>query len=441
MNIFNYTILFIYCNAVCNIREEGDGNRRTFNTFNNKIKKHKWKAAAPHGRLPHTKHKLKFQAVGNSNHCCHSSFYSFRSSSVGLETGEWHRCRSLSFTPPASLRSHGSRPRPTRHIPPSPLAGRGVLPRLRSTPPLPPLPGGARQGGRGVPGGKDRRGERKETEGWGVTEKREGREKKKISVRFPDTLPLGPQPTERLTRGAMRWYWTSLVDGPMPLRLLAAGDGSSGRGQPAASPPFPAPPPTWRMAAGSGPLANGADSSAPSRMAATPPRPRSTAASLPSHLFFFCSSTTASGSHWRSPPLPAARSPQHRDPTQQRGLSDSVSLLHPGLRHQCNAVRNIREEGGGNRRTFNTFNNKIKKHKWKAAAPHGRLPHTKHKLKFQAWSSLIFHCCHSSFYSFRSSSVGLETGEWRRCRSLSFTPPASLRSHGSRPRPTRHIYI
>ncbi len=85
-------------------------------------------------------------------------------------------------------------------------------------------------------------------------------------------------------------------------------------------------------------LANGADSSAPSRMAATPPRPRSTAASLPSHLFFFCSSTTASGSHWRSPPLPAARSPQHRDPPQQRGLSDSVSLLPPGLRHQCNEI-------------------------------------------------------------------------------------------------------
>ncbi len=46
---------------------------------------------------------------------------------------------------------------------------------------------------------------------------------------------------------------------------------------------------------------------------------------------------------------------------------------------------------------FFTFNNKINKHKWKAAAPHGRLPHTKHKLKFQAWSSLVFHCCHSSF--------------------------------------------
>ncbi len=34
--------------------------------------------------------------------------------------------------------------------------------------------------------------------------------------------------------------------------------------------------------------------------------------------------------------------------------------------------------------------------------------------------------------------MGLETGECRRCRSLSLTPPASLRSHGSRPRPTRH---
>ncbi len=48
-------------------------------------------------------------------------------------------------------------------------------------------------------------------------ERGERGKKIKISVRFPDTLPLGPQPTERLTRGAMRWYWTSLVDSPMPL--------------------------------------------------------------------------------------------------------------------------------------------------------------------------------------------------------------------------------
>ncbi len=39
--------------------------------------------------------------------------------------------------------------------------------------------------------------------------------------------------------------------------------------------------------------------------------------------------------------------------------------------------------------------------------------------------------------SLRSSSVGLETGEWCRCRLFSFTPPVSLHSHGSLPRPTR----
>ncbi len=123
------------------------------------------------------------------------------------------------------------------------------------------------------------------------------------------------------------------------------------------------------------------DSSAPSRTAATPPRPRSTAASLPSHLFFFCSSTTASGSHWRSPPLPAARSSQHRDPTQQRGLSDSVSLLPPGFRHQCNADDIYGKKEAGTGEHSNTFNNQITKHNRKAAAPRGRLPHTKHKVK------------------------------------------------------------
>ncbi len=102
---------------------------------------------------------------------------------------------------------------------------------------------------------------------------------------------------------------------------------SPGRGQSVASPRFPAPPQTCQTAAGSGLSANGADSSAPSRMAATSPRPRSTVASFRSQLFFSRSSTTASGSHWRSLLLPAARSPQNHDPPQQRGLSDSVSLL------------------------------------------------------------------------------------------------------------------
>ncbi len=117
--------------------------------------------------------------------------------------------------------------------------------------------------------------------------------------------------------------------------------------------PVPCSSQTWRMAAGSGLLANGADSSAPSWMAATPPRPRSTAASLPSHLIFYRSSTTASGSHWRSPLLRAARPPQHRDPPQQRGLllTACPSFL-PGF--GTNVTKFVdREEGGGNRRTFN----------------------------------------------------------------------------------------
>ncbi len=77
----------------------------------------------------------------------------------------------------------------------------------------------------------------------------------------------------------------------------------------------------------------------------------------------------------------------------------------------------------------------------KSSSPSRTTAAHKTQTKIQAWSSLVFHCRHSSFYSFRSSSVGLETGEWRRCRSLSFTPPASLRSYSSRPRPTRHNII
>ncbi len=299
---------------------------------------------------------------------------------MGLETGEWRRCRSLSFTPPASLRSHGSRPRPTRHIPPSPLAGRGVLTRLRSTPPLPPLPGGARQGGRGIPGGKDRRGERKETEGWGVTETREGREEKKKSRsgsrthcrsvlnQLSGSLAVPCDGTGLLwwTARCSSASWRTAVAPPVegsrqrvPRSLLLPKHGG------------------WQQASASrrtGRLLRSFSDGRP------PPRPRSTAASLPSHLFFFCSSTTASGSHWRSPPLPAARSSQHRDPTQQRGLSDSVSLLPPGLRHQCNEVRKYGKKEAGTGEHLNTFN-QINKHKWNAAAPHGRLPHTKHKLK------------------------------------------------------------
>ncbi len=117
------------------------------------------------------------------------------------------------------------------HSPHTPIAPRrpGGTPETALYSPLPPLPGGARQGGRGVPGGKDRRGERKgDGRMRSDSEERGERGKKNISVRFPDTLPLGPQPAERLTRGAMRWYWTSLVDGesPVPCSSTNLADGS-----------------------------------------------------------------------------------------------------------------------------------------------------------------------------------------------------------------------
>ncbi len=48
-----------------------------------------------------------------------------------------------------------------------------------------------------------------------------------------------------------------------------------------------------------------------------------------------------------SPLLPTARSPQHRDPPQQRGLSDSGSLLPPGFQHQCNTVRKYGKKEAG----------------------------------------------------------------------------------------------
>ncbi len=53
-------------------------------------------------------------------------------------------------------------------------------------------------------------------------------------------------------------------------------------------------------------------------------------------------------------------------------------LPRPGFRHQCNAVRR-----SGRRRwePANVHFIKINKHKRKTAAPHGWLPHTKHKLK------------------------------------------------------------
>ncbi len=49
-------------------------------------------------------------------------------------------------------------------------------------------------------------------------------------------------------------------------------------------------------------------------------------------------------------------------------------------KHICNAVRIYGKKEAGTGEHLNTFN-QINKHNRNAAAPHGRLPHTKHKVK------------------------------------------------------------
>ncbi len=51
--------MFYVCNEDDRYGKKEAGTGEHLRHFNNKINKHKWKAAAPHGRLPHTKHKLK----------------------------------------------------------------------------------------------------------------------------------------------------------------------------------------------------------------------------------------------------------------------------------------------------------------------------------------------------------------------------------------------
>ncbi len=186
-------------------------------------------------------------------------------------------------------------------------------------------------------------------------------------------MPLGPQPAERLTRSAMRWIFGWRPDAPPPpggrrwlLRSRAAGSES------------PVPCSSPNMVDGSSLRPPGERGRLLRSLSdgSHPPRPRSTAASLPSHLFIFVP----------APPLRAATGGLRyfllpdllstAIPPQQRGLSDSVSLFPPGFRHQCNEVDRYRKKEAGTGELLTHFNNKINKHKGKAAAPHGRLPHT-----------------------------------------------------------------
>ncbi len=69
-------------------------------------------------------------------------------------------------------------------------------------------------------------------------------------------------------------------------------------------------------------------------------------------------------------PFPRLSAPPH-----------SSHTFLPGFRHQCNEVDIYGKKEAGTGEHLNTFNNQINKHNRKAAAPHGRLPQTKHKLK------------------------------------------------------------
>ncbi len=195
-------------------------------------------------------------------------------------------------------------PAPLITYPHHPSQAGGTLETVLYSPP--PSWGGPVRVAAAYLGGKDRQGERK-GDGRMRRDRDERKEKKKLSARFPDTLPLGPQPAEMLSL-AVPCDGTGhpLVDGSPLLHLLADGDGSSGLMAAGSVSPVPCSSPTWRTAAGSGLLANGANSSTPSRTAATPPRPWSMVASFPFHLLHNRSSTTTSGNHRQSPLLLAA---------------------------------------------------------------------------------------------------------------------------------------
>ncbi len=147
--------------------------------------------------MPHTKHKLKFQAWSSLVfHCRHSSFNPSEAppwdsrpvSGAGVVHYQLlHRPRSVpTALGPAPLATYphrpsqaGGYPRDCALLPPSPLS-RGEPVRAAAA----------------FLGVRTDEAREKETEGWGVTEKREGREEKKN---------LGPVPGHTAARSSTSW--------------------------------------------------------------------------------------------------------------------------------------------------------------------------------------------------------------------------------------------
>ncbi len=137
-------------------KEAGTGEHST--DFNN-INKHKSKAAAPHGRLPHTKHKLKSRP-GPLSSCTVVTPPFILPELLRGTRDRWVvqvlliiiNSTSLAPFPRLSAPPHSS------HTPIAPRRPGGTPETALYSP---PSLGGADHSGRGVPGGKDRRGERK----------------------------------------------------------------------------------------------------------------------------------------------------------------------------------------------------------------------------------------------------------------------------------------
>ncbi|XP_067234556.1 uncharacterized protein [Chanodichthys erythropterus] len=229
-----------------------------------------------------------------------------------------------------------SRPPCSSHTPNAPRRPGGYL---RDCALLPPRGLSRRPQHLGVRTDETRERRRKQGERQDERGEKGKRKKKKMLGPAPrHTAARSSACQEALLRGAMRWHWT-LGGRPDPrpppggrrwlLRLRAAGSES----------PVPCSSPSWRTAAGSGPR----------QTAATPPLPPGPGRQPP-HLVPGARHPGLRPTFHKAPAPPpraafrglhfrAARTPQHRDPPQQRGLSDSMSLLPPGFRHQCNKVR------------------------------------------------------------------------------------------------------
>ncbi len=229
----------------------------------------------------------------------------------------------------------------------TPIAPRrpGVLPRLRSTPPLPPLWWGADHGGRGVPGGKDRRGERK-GDGRMRRDRDErgerGKEKKRKNSRSGSSTHcrsvlnqlrgshsrchamvldiFGGRPNAPPPPGGLRWLLQSRAAGsesPVPCSSPDMADGSRLR-----------PPGERRRLLRS--LLDGSHPSSTQEHGSEPSAPPALPLLQHHHLGQRLAVPASSC-------CPTSSAP--RFPSAARASSDSMSLLPPGFRHQCNTVR------------------------------------------------------------------------------------------------------